>query len=96
MYVFTYICQAIKQQQKLEIMINTTEQIKSSRQANLMITDIESNIDVQRWVLAMMKAIRNGVEFLQTETFNEVDALANEMEKHCNRNKIDTIIWVAK
>lgn len=77
-------------------MINTTEQIKSARQANLMITDIENSLDVQRWTLAMMKAIRNGVEFLQTETFNEVEALVNEMEKHCNRNKIDTTVWVAK
>jgi hypothetical protein len=77
-------------------MINTTEQITSARQANLMITDIETGLDVQRWTLAMMKAIRNGVEFLNTESFNEVDALANEMEKHCERNGIDSTIWVAK
>ena len=77
-------------------MINVHETITSARQANLMITDIETGLDVQRWTLAMMKAIRNGVDFLQTETFNEVDALVNEMEKHCNRNNIDTTVWVAK
>lgn len=77
-------------------MINTTEQITSARQANLMITDIETGLDVQRWTLAMMKAIRNGVEFLNTESFNEVDALANEMEKHCAKRGIDTTVYVAK
>ena len=77
-------------------MINTTEQITSARQANLMIVDIETSLDVQRWTLAMMKAIRNNVEFFKTETFNEVDALVNEMEKHCAKRGIETTVYVAK
>jgi transcriptional regulator len=77
-------------------MVNTTEQIKSARQANLMITDIETNIDVQRWTLAMMKAIRAGVDFMQTETFNEIDALVNEMEKHCAKRGINTTVYTIK
>lgn len=77
-------------------MVNTTEQIKSARQANLMITDIETSIDVQRWTLAMMKAMRAGVDFMQTETFNEIDALVNEMEKHCAKRGIDTTVYTIK
>jgi 23S rRNA maturation mini-RNase III len=77
-------------------MVNTTEQIKSARQANLMITDIETNIDVQRWTLAMMKAIRAGVDFMQTETFNEIDALVNEMEKHCAKRGTNTTVYTIK
>lgn len=53
-----------------------------------MITDIETELDAQRWTLAMMKAIRNGVDFHCTDTFNEVDALANAMEAHCKRHGI--------
>lgn len=83
-------------QLKNDTMINTKEVIETPRQANLMIADIETGLDAQRWTLAMMKAIRNGVEFLNTESFNEVDALANEMEKHCKANEIDSTIWMTK
>ena len=73
-------------------MITKTEKIESSRQAQLMIVDIENTTDVIRFTLAMMKAIKNGVDFINTPTFNEVDAIANAMEEHCNIIGVSTIV----
>ena len=77
-------------------MVSKTEVITTQRQAQLMITDIEDNADVCRWVLAMMKAIRNGVDFFKNDTFCAVEALTEDMEKHCRREGIDTIIMMPK
>lgn len=70
------------------------EEITTARQANLMITDIESTSDVISWTLQMMKAIRAGVKFINRPDFNEVDALANEMDRHCNQRGINTTISI--
>lgn len=70
--------------------LSSNEQIETPRQANLMISEIETTTDAIIWTKAMMRAIRNGVDFFKTDDFDEVEAIINKFDYHCSKNKIAT------